>query len=193
MEPKQGDGRDVMTINCPACKVDNKASSRFCSDCGSPLSMFTAPRTIVERGPSLEVVKSESSPRKLVVIVTLMTVGFGAIIALVVFGSTRQDPVIGNSSSTDYATCLIVTPASGSLGDSNTDGSNIEVSVRNTCGRSLIDVEVTYKLYDSSGNVVGAATGANHGGFDAGETMQLKAIADQPYYEHYRVSLIDGN
>jgi hypothetical protein len=70
------------------------------------------------------------------------------------------------------ADCLVIENVSGSTSEMTT---TIGGMVRNNCGRSFGYVQITYKLFDDSGNVVGTAI-ANQNDLTAGETWRFQAV-----------------
>ena len=60
-------------------------------------------------------------------------------------------------------------------GSVDENSSTVTGSIKNNCGRKFRYVEITFKLFDASGNVVGTAL-ANQNNLDVGETWKFKAF-----------------
>jgi hypothetical protein len=72
---------------------------------------------------------------------------------------------------TDPSTCLSLVSYKGTMDENSTV---ITGSVKNACDRHYRYVQITFKLFDASGAVVGTAL-ANQSSLDAGETWKFKA------------------
>ena len=71
----------------------------------------------------------------------------------------------------DPLACLSLVSPKGEMNENSTI---ITGSVKNTCGRNFRYVQITFKLIDASGSLVGTAL-ANQSSLDAGETWKFKA------------------
>ena len=69
-------------------------------------------------------------------------------------------------------------------------GTTITGTLRNNCGKDFSYIEVTFKLFDRAGNVVGTAL-ANQTNLKAGETWRFKAFGT-PAARHDRLDEISA-
>lgn len=150
---------------CPKCKTLNPTFSKFCGACGSPM-------------------KRKGSP------LLLGCLGFiGLITVLAMLGNLVNNRVAPSSSSrhptsasapdeTNHPTrsnnprvCLVLLESHGTVNEYST---TIAGSIKNDCGRKFRYVQVTFKLFNVNGDVVGTAL-ANQNDLDPGETWEFKA------------------
>ena len=89
---------------------------------------------------------------------------------------------LGGCDSTDYASCLVVSPSSGNAGEAPYyNDTNVDGTMKNTCGHNLGYVSVDYRLYDKSGSAIGYAIDTNGAGLGDGETWKFHAIGTNTY------------
>jgi Double zinc ribbon len=151
---------------CPKCKTPIPNCSKFCSHCGSTLKRRVAP--VVLMG----------------CFGLILLMGVFALILQIVFrtvpastsvtasgGPSSRVPVPERSS--DPAVCLELLSKHGSVDEYST---TITGTIKNDCGRRFRYVQVTFKLFDASGDVVGTAL-ANQNDLEFGETWKFKAHA----------------
>ncbi len=175
-KPKEESSTQSQGTWCPKCKTFNPATNQFCGKCGAPMQKKTSPALIGCLG--------------LVVIVVLIGV----------FSSGSGDKNISPSPSSPSPSsvparipelpktpteCLELVKKSGSYDEYST---TITGTIKNNCGRSFSYVQVTFKLTDDSGAVVGTAM-ANQSSLDAGETWKFKAHGFTPS-KRYRLDEI---
>jgi hypothetical protein len=86
--------------------------------------------------------------------------------------SIAHQPDQSHSGDDPSSLCLEMVRKSG---DVDEFGTTITGTVRNNCGKDFSYVEVTFKLFDRAGNVVGTAL-ANQTNLKAGETWKFKAF-----------------
>jgi hypothetical protein len=161
---------------CPKCKAFNLATNQFCGKCGGPMQKKTSPALIGCLG----------------------LIGIAVLIG--VFSSGSSDKSTSPSSSSrsassvparipdlpkDPKVCLELVKKSGSYDEYST---TITGAIKNNCGKSFSYVQVTFKLTDESGAVVGTAL-ANVNNLDAGETWKFKAHGFTPS-KQYRLDVI---
>jgi hypothetical protein len=85
--------------------------------------------------------------------------------------SSLPASVNAHERSTDPAVCLELLSKEGNVDQYST---TITGSIKNNCGRKFRYVQITFKLFDDSGNVVGTAL-ANQNDLDIDETWTFKA------------------
>ncbi len=147
-------------MTCPKCKTSNPQVSKFCGTCGSQIKRKRSPILVGCLG------------------------FFGVIVVLGMLGSfinkgalppsprsSLPASVTAHERSTDPAVCLELLSKEGSVDEYST---TITGSIKNNCGRKFRYVQITFKLFDASGSVVGTAL-ANQNDLDLDETWKFKA------------------
>lgn len=144
-------------MDCPKCRAANQDTNRFCAACGAQITRKRSPILLGCLG-----------------FVGLFLV-MGALSSLINKGSSSAR--IGTSAASFQSENALVCLTVSSIGaDRDQYSTTVLGDLRNECGRSFRSVQVTFKLYDLSGNLVGTAL-ANQNDLGIGETWSFKAHA----------------
>jgi zinc-ribbon domain len=162
---------------CPSCGTKLSDTANFCGKCShhvgapAPALQPTVP-TVPRKQPAVRL------KNVLILLGIFFVVGFGLVILGVIVGpqdrtttGTSSSPSNPVPSTSNPRGCLSVSGDNGRVDEMST---TITGTVQNNCGKNFRYVQVTFKLFDTSGDVVGTAI-ANQAGLSAGETWRFKA------------------
>ncbi len=170
---------------CPSCGTQLSEAAKFCEKCGNPANAPVPPPLVQPVPKKQPVVRLKNI---FILLLFFVVLGFvGLVIMEMISGranrrSTASTPSVADTTSAPIVpsrtkSCLSVV---GDNGEVDSMSTTVTGSVMNNCGKNFSYVQVTFKLFDVTGDVVGTAL-ANQGGLSAGETWKFKAHALAPY------------
>jgi hypothetical protein len=184
------------SVFCTQCGTSIARSAQFCDQCGSPVARRREPTgevTVVAKGRGNHPVGKMLGAAALVIvalwIVGLLTQGKDG------NGSTRNNPAPKPERSRGVEEAytpptIMATSECLERGKRNSEVDEYEIAttivgtVKNNCGRDFSYVEISFKLLDHKGDVVGTAM-ANQTNLRAGETWKYKALGSAAYSNQF--------
>ena len=174
-------------LHCTRCGKNIPVSGQFCDQCGTPVSPIV--QRPAQQLPAQQEADRRSKSGQLGVIAFVVFI-FSCLVLFALVQWASQGGATNNASDDSKSPsvahqpdqlhpdgdstlrCLQMVRKKGEFDESFT---YVSGTVKNTCGRDFSYVEVSFKLIDHDGNVVGTAV-ANQTNLKDGETWKFQAM-----------------